>query len=209
MIEETIVLVHGLWMNGIDMTLLINRMKGHGYRTERFSYPSMGSTPRENAARLDSFCASINTPVVHFIGHSLGGIVIRHLFFDYPNRKPGRVVTLGTPHRPSYSAHNLSGYTLGKLMLGHSVIDGLLGNIPPWSGVHDLGSIAGTLQLGLGRVFKGLPSPNDGTVSVEETRLQNMKDHVTVKTSHFGLLLSPTTARLCHNFLRNGSFGPV
>ena len=209
MTSETIVLVHGLWMNGIDMTLLESRLEKSGIQALRFSYPSMGSTPRENAARLDSFASAIDTPAIHYVGHSLGGIVIRHLFFDYPNRKPGRVVTLGTPHRPSYAAHSLSSYTLGKLMLGQSTVDGLLGNIPPWSGTHDLGSIAGTLEVGLGRIFNGLPSPNDGTVTVEETRLQNMKEHVTVKASHFGLLLSPVTARLCHNFIHKGSFGTV
>ena len=206
---DTIILVHGLWMNGIDMTLLARRLEKAGYETAQFSYPSMGNTPRENASRLDSFATGLDAPVIHFVGHSLGGIVIRHLFFDYPNRKPGRVVTLGTPHRPSYSAHNLSSYTLGKLMLGQSVVDGLLGNIPPWSDVHDLGSIAGTMEFGLGLVFNGLPSPNDGTVTVEETRLPYMKDHVSVHASHFGLLLSPTTADLCHNFLRDGLFGRV
>ena len=206
---DTIILVHGLWMNGIDMTLLARRLEKAGYETAQFSYPSMGNTPRENASRLDSFATGLDAPVIHFVGHSLGGIVIRHLFFDYPNRKPGRVVTLGTPHRPSFSAHNLSSYTLGKLMLGQSVVDGLLGNIPPWSDVHDLGSIAGTMEFGLGLVFNGLPSPNDGTVTVEETRLPNMKDHASVHASHFGLLLSPTTADLCHNFLRDGLFGRV
>lgn len=209
MSKETIVLVHGLWMNGIDMSILAGRLEAMGYRTVRFHYPSIRHTPRENAARLDSFCAGLEAPIIHFVGHSLGGVVIRHLFFDYPNRKPGRVVTLGTPHRPGRSAHRLSGYTIGKLLLGKSTADGLLGNIPPWAGTHDLGSIAGTLSFGLGKLFDGLPRPNDGTVAVEETRLTNMKDHVAFKTTHFGMLLSPATPRLCHNFLRDGSFGTV
>lgn len=209
MTEETIILVHGLWMNGIDMSLLAKRLQGSGYRTIRFRYPSISNTPRRNAAQLDSFVAKLDAPIIHFIGHSLGGIILRHLFFDYPYRKPGRVVTLGSPHRPSYSAYRLSSFTAGKMLLGNSITDGLLGNIPPWSGTHDLGSIAGTLELGMGRIFNGLPSPNDGTVAVEETRLQNMKDHVTIKVSHFGLLLSPKTAGLCHNFIRNGSFSTV
>ena len=209
MTEETVVLVHGLWMNGIDMSLLANRLQQSGYHSERFSYPSLSGTPRENAARLNQFVSKLDAPVIHFIGHSLGGIVLRHLFFDYPVQKPGRVVTLGTPHRPSYSAYRLSAFAVGKLMLGQSVIDGLLGNIPPWSGAHDLGSIAGTWSMGLGKIFTGLPSPNDGTVAVEETRLTNMKAHTTVNATHIGLLLSPKTASLCHNFLHTGSFSDV
>ena len=207
--KETIVLVHGLWMNGMDMSLLARRLQASGYHTVRFHYASISRTPRQNAAELDSFVAKLDAPVIHFVGHSLGGIVLRHLFFDYPHRKPGRAVTLGTSHRPSYSAYSLSGSALGRLLLGQSTVDGLLGNIPPWSGIHDLGSIAGTLEIGLGRAFNGLSSPNDGTVSVEETPLQNMKDHVMIKVSHFGLLLSPKTALLCHTFLRYGSFKSV
>jgi hypothetical protein len=91
-------------------------------------------------------------------------------------------------------------------MLGQSTVDGLLGNVPPWSRAHDLGSIAGTLPLGMGRVLRGLPRPNDGTVTVEETRLESMKDHALVRASHFGMLLAPTTARLCHNFIKDGRF---
>ena len=92
------------------------------------------------------------------------------------------------------------------MLLGQSIIDGLLGNVPPWSKTHDLGSIAGTLRLGLGMFLTGLARPNDGVVAVDETRFDGMKDHAEVKASHFGLLLSEKAAKQILCFLKNGMF---
>lgn len=203
---EAVVLVHGLWVNGMEMSLLKRRIRRLGYEPLQFSYHSVRQTPRQNAFALNDFLLSIETPVVHFVAHSLGGIILRHLFYDNPQQKPGRVVTLGTPHRPSYAALQLARIAPGRLMLGHSIVDGLLGNVPSWSGTHDLGSIAGSLALGLGMVIPGLPRPNDGTVTVEETRLERMKDHTIISASHFGMLFSSTTVKLCHRFIDTGSF---
>jgi pimeloyl-ACP methyl ester carboxylesterase len=206
---ETVVLVHGLWMNGMDMSLLSYRIGRHGYKIAHFRYHSMGHSPRESAARLQQRLRTIETPVVHFICHSLGGLVIRHLFYHYPAQKPGKVVTLGTPHKPSYCAYRISTFPFGHFVLGKSIEDGLLGNVPAWDTSHDLGSIAGRLRLGLGMLVPGVPRPNDGSVSVEETRMEKMKDHAIVNASHFGLLLSASTARLCLQFLKDGVFRSV
>ena len=209
MTNETVVLVHGLWMNGMGMSILDYRIRKHGFSITHFRYNSITRTPRENAALLEKKINTINSPIIHFICHSLGGLIIRHLFFDYPIQKPGKIVTLGTPHKPSYSAYKLSRLPLGRYMLGKSTIDGLLGNVPQWSGTHDLGCIAGRLRLGLGVCISRVPVPNDGTVSVEESQTDNMKDHFIVNTSHFGLLLSPKTAQMCVEFLKSGKFSSI
>jgi pimeloyl-ACP methyl ester carboxylesterase len=207
--NETVVLVHGLWTNGLDMGLLKQRLQRQGYRVSRFRYHSLTRTPGENARVLEEFLKQVDAPVVHFVCHSLGGLVIRHLFYAYPGQKPGKVVTLGTPHKPSYTAYRILRLPFGPLILGKSIEDGLMGNVPKWNGSHDLGSIAGTLRLGMGMLVPGAPLPNDGTVSVEETYLDNMKDHAVIKTSHFGLLLSRRTAVLIIDFLKNGRFGSI
>lgn len=209
MAEETVVLVHGLWMNGLDMSLLAARTRRKGYKTAQFSYNSVGKSPRENAGLLQQYIQELESPVIHFIGHSLGGLVIRHLFHDYPAQRPGRVVTLGTPHKGSYSASRLEHQIVGRWMLGNSVDSGLLGDVPAWDGSRDLGSIAGNLRFGLGIIIPGVPVPNDGTVAVEETRLDNMSDHITVSASHFGLLLSSRAASLSLEFLREGDFSSI
>ncbi len=206
MSEETVVLIHGLWVNGMDMSLLKYRLGQAGYETAQFSYNSVRHSPLENAVELNAFAKSIAADRVHFVCHSLGGILIRHLFHEYPQQGPGRVVTLGTPHTHSSAARQLARFFAGEFILGKSTERGLLGRAPPWDGRHELGSIAGNFRLGLGMFMPGIPAPNDGTVAVEETRLDGMKAHCVLNASHFGLLLSKQAADHTIDFLHTGCF---
>jgi pimeloyl-ACP methyl ester carboxylesterase len=203
---ETVILVHGLYMNGVDMGLLCKRLENAGFNTERFSYHSLKNTPPENALALQSFVETLSAPVMHFVCHSLGGLVIRHLFHLYPGQRPGRVVTLGTPHTGSSAALRLCESSLTRWTLGKSTRAGLLGDVPHWRNTRELGVIAGTLRLGFGMFIPGIPRPNDGTVAVAETMLDGMTDHITLPVSHFGMLLSKTVAGQTINFLRHGRF---
>ncbi len=206
MAEETVVLVHGLWMNGMEMGLLRRRLQRAGYLTRRFSYSSTASTLVENAMDLNRFVHSIDSPVIHFVCHSLGGLVVRHLFHEYPDQKPGRIVTLGTPHQPSSAARQLSRFFPSRILLGKSLKQGLLGQTPPWRGPRDLGSIAGKLRFGMGMFIPNIPRPSDGTVAVAETRLEGAADHIVLPASHFGLLFSKSVLDQTVHFLRQGRF---
>jgi len=203
---ETVILVHGLWVNGTDMTVLRRRLVQAGYDAHQFSYPSVREPPAANAMALQTFVRELDAERVHFVGHSLGGVVLRHLFHDYPEQRPGRVVTLGTPHRPSTAAVKLARWLPGRFALGESVRQGLLGGLPPWPADRDLGSIAGTLRMGLGMVIPDIPSPNDGTVALIETHIPALKDHITLPVSHFGLLLSRRVFHEVDHFLKHGRF---
>ena len=200
------VLVHGLWMTGLEMGLLRRRLRRCGLTPYRFHYPSLGDTIAGNATRLDAFLGGLPEPTLHLVGHSLGGLVIRRLFQDFPERRPGRVVTLGTPHTGSHVARRLRRGPLGTLLVGRAGEDGLLKGLSPWPGVPELGSIAGRLALGVGWLIPGLPRPNDGTVAVAETRLDGMADHIAVPASHMGLLVSREAARQTCRFLQHGRF---
>jgi len=204
--KETVVLVHGLWMNGLEMSLLGKRLSRAGFHTRRFKYPSVNSGPHDNASALQELVQIIDSNKLHFVCHSLGGLVIRHLFHRYPDQRPGRIVTLGTPHRFSRAAKYLADRDTGRRMLGHSMKGGLLGNVPAWSGSRDLGVIAGCLRFGLGMIIPGIPRPNDGTVAVSETRLAGMTDHIVLPVSHFGLLISGAVADQSICFLQTGRF---
>jgi hypothetical protein len=75
-----------------------------------------------------------------------------------------------------------------------------------WKGQRDLGLIAGSLSLGLGRLVGTHGAPSDGTIFVEETRLAGAAHHLILKVSHTGLPFSPNVARQTGAFLRSGSF---
>ena len=206
MAEEFVVLVHGLSLNGMDMGLLRRRLEHTGFNTLRFSYHSLQNTPLENALTLQAYVEKIQSPVIHYVCHSLGGLVIRQLFHNYPEQRPGRIVTLGTPHLISSAAQRLNQSAPGRMLLGKSIKQGLLGDAPPWRNTHELGVIAGTLRLGLGMFVPGIPRPNDGTIAVAETRLDGMTDHITLPVSHFGMLISYAVTGQTIHFLQHGRF---
>jgi len=71
---------------------------------------------------------------------------------------------------------------------------------------YEVGSIAGCKSLGLGRLLGGLPSPNDGVVAVEETRMSGTRDQIVLNVSHSGMLISTSVAHQVCMFLRHGYF---
>lgn len=203
---ELVVLVHGLWMNGLEMSLLRWRLGRAGFRTQRFSYPTVRSDIAANAARLQNFLGGLDADTVHFVGHSLGGLLILRLFEDFPAQRPGRIVLLGTPYMGSATARNLATRAWGRCLLGRSVEQALLGDGPRWRGGRDLGVIAGTKPMGMGLLVGELAQPNDGTVIVSETEGIPGAMSFTFPSSHSSLLFSAEVAQRVCRFLRSGRF---
>jgi pimeloyl-ACP methyl ester carboxylesterase len=204
---ETVILLHGIWMKGPYLYLLAKRLRTQGYRAICFSYRSLQNNPSKTVAHLYHRIEDLEAEITHFVGHSLGGLLIQRLFEIYPKQRPGRVVTLGSPFTGSIVAQRLYANRLGRHLLGRSTEDGLLiESLPPWQFTQNLGSIAGTWDFGIGQLITRLPHPNDGMVSVAETKLSGMTDHCLVNTNHAGLPLSSAVAQLTVNFLRYGRF---
>ncbi len=202
---SVVVLLHGLYMTGGWMGLLRRRLEKFGHRAVAFSYSSLGQGAPANADALQRWLAEMDWRRVDFVAHSLGGLVLRHLFHRHPGQRPGRVVTLGTPHQPSCAARSVESLGLGFL-LGRSGDEGLLGGIPIWDSHTQIGSVAGSRGLGIGRFFHRQNVPNDGAVTVPETQFEGMTDHVVVPVNHAALIFSRSVARLCNEFLRHGQF---
>ncbi len=204
---ETIVLVHGLWMHGLFFTWLARQLKKHGYDVQLYSYHSLLRTPVENAWRLAELIEKINTPVVHLVGHSLGGIIILHLLDKVANLKPGRIVLLGSPVKGSQVAVNAVRIPLlGKLLLGRSVYQGLLGGVPKFSGQRELGVIVGTKPFGVGHLFARFGGLNDGTVFTRETRIDNARDTVELAVTHTSMVFSKKVVLQIACFLERARF---
>lgn len=209
MVNETrqgVVLVHGYGMTGVVMTLLGLRVARCGFATRTFSYRDVRAPLAENAARLSGFLASLPWRAPHLIGHSLGGLLILQMLADRGCPAVGRVVLLGTPCQGSFAAGWLHAHGATSWIVGKSVRSGILAERPDWAGGRELGIIAGTRPIGLGRLIPGLPHPNDGLVTVEETRLPRATDWTALRVSHTEMLISGLVAREACAFLRDGKF---
>jgi pimeloyl-ACP methyl ester carboxylesterase len=172
-----------------------------------FHYPSVSATMAEVTARLQAFIARQAPRELHLVGHSLGGLVAYRFLERFPLQPPGRVVFLGTPAVASRAARDVGRVRWGRALLGRCVAEELLTERRrEWSGARDLGIIAGTRAVGLGRCVVRFDAPSDGSVAVSETRLPGATDHITLPVSHLGMLLSARVARETAGFLAHGHF---
>jgi len=205
--RDAVIVMHGLWMPGWETLLLRRRLEAAGYTTVPFVYPTVGCGLDENAEKLAEFAARVPGRKIHFVGHSLGGVLALKLFERSPIARGGRIVCLGSPLTGTHAGRVLDSLPLGRRIAGrciHELVE--CGGCSPWNGATELGIIAGDVPLGFGRLLGGLEKPNDGTVAVSETRLPGATDHVVLHCTHMSMLWSPTVAEHVVRFLRNGRF---
>lgn len=205
---QHVIYVHGLWMSGGESRLLGHRLlREFGLQVHAFPYSAGTWGMEEITGHLLSFARSLEVPAVHFVGHSLGGLVIYRFFERYPDQLPGRVVFLGTPCLESRAAVQAGRSRFVSALMGPSVADELLRpRERRWSFGRPLGIIAGSQSIGLGQFLAGFDEECDGTVAVSETRLTGSADHITLPVSHMGMLVSPRVAQETGFFLANGRF---
>jgi len=200
-----VVLVHGLWVNPRFLAPLALRLAGHGWRVVRFGYPTMRRDLDANARALSQFLSRLDARTVHLVGHSLGALLVLRTLERHPDTRVGRVVLLGPPYADSYPARTISRTRAGTWLVGRALAQWLAEPRAPASR-WPIGVIAGTLAVGLGRVFPGLPRPSDGMVSVAETVVPGSTDRIELPVTHTGMMFSAEVARQIDIFLRNGAF---
>lgn len=198
------ILAHGLWVPGLVMQLLAARLARAGLRCRLFTYRGRSRPLAAHAERLARFARRIGP--AHFIGHSLGGLVVLEALDSDRSIEAGRVVLLGTPARGCASGARLARHASGRWMLGESAAVLSSSGAARWTRPEPLGVVAGTLPVGLGRMFGKLPGQNDGVVCVEETAVDGMTDRVIVRVSHSAMLVSAQVAAQVEAFLRTGGF---
>jgi len=203
---EAVLLLHGLWMNSLAMLYLARSLDRAGFRPVSLSYRSMRGTPDEHVAAVARCLASIFADTIHIVGHSLGGVVALDYLAGDPGARIGRVVLLGAPVRGSQAARAVADWPGGDLMLGRSTDIWRSDMRAQLHATACVGAIAGSRPFGLGSVFMDVPDPSDGVVTVEETRLPGLSDHLVLRVSHSGMLISREVARQTAAFLRNGRF---
>jgi len=207
-LSAPLVYVHGLWLPGEESLILRHRL-AHGFdlALRAFRYSAASSSMDDITARLESFVRELEAPAVHFLGHSLGGLVIHRFLERFPDQPPGRAVFLGTPCVGSRAAERAARFAPIAHLMGPSVVQELLQpHERRWVQARPLGIIAGSQPIGVGQLLAGFAEDNDGTVAVSETRMTGATDHVVLPVSHLGMLLSARVARETGSFLTHGRF---
>lgn len=208
MAAQQVIFIHGLWMPGRE---------SHWFRkalAQRYAMEPVLFSYRSRLDTLDGVVEALNRTInglqaerVHVVAHSLGGLLALRLFDKFPVQPPGRMVLLGTPARGSDAARRLAGARIGRRMLGEIGVQELAAaRTRSWQQPRQLGVIAGTRPLGLGRIITRFSEPNDGTVAVRETDIAGATDRIVLPVSHFGMLLSPRVVDQAARFLREGHF---
>lgn len=202
-----VLLVHGLFMRAAMLQPMAVQLRRRGYQCLALTYPTRKQTLHDSVAQhLPQIQAFADGDPLYAVGHSLGGLYLRHLHQQWPQGLArGCVVTLGTPHLGSKVGRYFHEHPWRRRILGHCWEQGLDGDAPAWDAAIPLLSIAGTKAVGVGRAFGifAADEPNDGTVAVSETELPQAAALYQLPTSHSALQFDRKAALLADRWFRS------
>lgn len=208
-----VVLLHGLGRTEASMDRIAAALSTDGYTVANVDYPSRSAPIAELAGLavgtgLDR-CRQAQASPVHFVTHSLGGILLRHYLADRRIEDLGRSVMLAPPNQGSEAADAfrdvpgfglLNGEAGAELGTGEDSVPLGLGAVD-----FDVGVIAGDRSIDPVTSLV-LPNPDDGRVSVERTKVEGMRDFIVLHHSHAFIMRSHETIRQIRHYLSHGRF---
>jgi pimeloyl-ACP methyl ester carboxylesterase len=206
-----VVLLHGIARTSASLRSLERALAATGFATVNVDYPSRS---KPIAALADDIHPQVSRfaerdAPLHFVAHSMGGLVARAYVAKYRPAQLASVVMLGTPNGGSQVADLLSGYRLYRAFYGPAGLELTTARadaLPPVD--YPVGVIAGSRFIDPVAGLLVLPKPNDGRVSVQSAMLSGMADHIVVKASHTGLPRHAAAIKQTIAFLRDGRFQP-
>ncbi|MEN8143741.1 MAG: alpha/beta fold hydrolase [Gemmatimonadota bacterium] len=209
------VVVHGLGRTAASMALLVWRLKKAGFGVVSFGYPSTSEPMEDLVERLESEiarCCPDGSETVHFVTHSMGGVLVRVYLGQRADAHRGRVVMLSPPNQGSELVDAFADSPMLRSVLGPA--GSKLGtdseSIPSQLGPVrcELGIIAGDRSMNA-FTSRLIPGPDDGKVSVERARAEGAADFMIVHATHTFIMNRKDVSDAVVHFLRHGRFGKV
>lgn len=206
---EVVFLLHGICRSSVDMAFLAGALRREGYEVVNWGYPSRRFSLEKLADRLADALKPYRNRRVSFVTHSMGGIVVRTFLGRHNPENVGRFVMIGTPNQGAFLADVLGDWLVFRVMFGPAGQQLRRGGAGGCSAAGIPTCEFGVLAGGTGRVHGMnpiIPGDNDGTVSVESTRLEGMKDFALLPYGHTYIQLMPRTVKNTIHFLKYGEF---
>jgi hypothetical protein len=210
---ECVFLLHGIAKTSASMAKLEAFLKDRGYRTVSVTYPSTTESIEALAgkylAKAIDQCKKECASGIHFVTHSLGGIIVRQYLQNHAVPAGTRMVMLAPPNKGSEVVDSLKGLPFYKWTHGPAGQElgtdakSIPNRLKPVN--IEVGVIAGDSSIN--PVFSAMiPGPDDGTVAVERTKLKEMKDFLVVSSTHTFIMDNPLVMKQVVFFLENGRF---
>jgi pimeloyl-ACP methyl ester carboxylesterase len=213
---DGVVLLHGIGVGAWTLKKLDQALRRRGYATLNLDYASRKKPLEELAEEIHTPVAAFAEQcdgVIHFVAHSMGGLLARVYIARHRPARLGRVVMLGTPNAGSEVADLLKDFSIYRAVFGPAGLQLSTAQAPVLAALpspdYAVGIIAGCRSIAPIASAFILPRPNDGRVSVASAKLADMADHVVVKASHTGLPRHAVAIEQTIAFLSEGRFSPT
>ncbi len=209
--KEIVVLLHGLARTENSMKKMENALTSAGYETVNLGYPSRQFPIEQLAEQVrDQIVSQIgDAERVHFVTHSLGGILVRYLHERLDFSMIDRVVMLCPPNQGSEVVDRLGGLKLFEWLNGPAGTqlgtssDGIFSDLGAVD--FELGVITGDRSINW-ILSTMIPGRNDGKVSIESARIAGMTDYKVVHATHPYIMKNEAVIKEVVAFLRSGKF---